>query len=302
MKTRPFGKTGLEVTPIGLGTAELAIDGLSQDHADGVLNAALDAGINLIDTAECYGDSEAKIGIAISSRRDEFVLVTKCGHKAGLTSEEWTPAIIGESLDRSLKRLRTDHVDVLLLHSCGREKLHDQEMLQALERCKQSGKTRLVGYSGDNEEAEEAVGMGLFDVLETSLNICDQQGLKRFLPRASRRGMGVLVKRPLANGCWRRQTDFQGFYADYARPYIQRLQAMQLSPLEVGFDGTFPEMALRFSAYAAGASAVVIGTTKINHIRSDIEILEQGPLPANVFDNIRKIWQRHDSGAWVGQT
>lgn len=300
MQTRKLGKTGLDVSIVGFGSAEIGHD-YSDEAAGELLNCILDAGVTLIDTAACYGEAEEKIGRAIGDRRDEYVLVTKCGHKvSGISAEEWTADAVTQSIARSLRRLRTDHVDVVLLHSCSAEKLTD-DMLEVLCEAKQSGRSRFIGYSGDDEDAAVAVGMDMFDVLETSLSICDQQCLTKYLPRADQRGLGVIVKRPLANSCWRDISKFDAFYAKYARPYAERLEKMALTPEAVGFDGSFVELALRFAVHSPGVGAAIIGSTNLEHISSDIEIARQGPLPEEVYRRVRELWDEHDDGSWVGQ-
>lgn len=302
MEMREFGKTGLKVTPLGLGTAELGRCNVVDDAGCArVLNAALDAGYNVIDTAACYG-SETRIGKAIGGRRDEYVLVTKCGHKAdGRDAEPWSAAIVAQSIDRSLRDLQTDHVDLLLLHSCSADHLDDDNLLAALADCKKSGKARLIGYSGDSNEADKAVGMGLFDAIETSVNICDQQGVDRYVPAASGKGMGVIAKRPVANAAWRDESEFYGPYLDYARPYIERLQTMSFTPTDVGFDGSWIELALRYTVHQPGVSTAITGSIKPDHLAENVRIVEQGPLPAEVLNRLRDLWKQHDDGSWHGQ-
>jgi len=302
MDKRDFGKTGLKVTPVGFGAAELGNSIDDPDQATKLLHAVLDAGINVLDTAHCYHDSEVKIGNAIADRREEYVLVTKCGHNRGeLEAEEWSADIVTESVERSLKRLKTDHLDVVLLHSCDKKKLADGHMLQALQKLKDAGKTRTIGYSGDGRDAEEAVEMDLFDVLETSVNVVDQQGIDRYLPIAEGRGLGVLAKRPIANGCWRGEEAFEGFYSEYVQPYLDRMKEMGLSPGKVGFDGEWAEMALRFTLFQIGVSTAIVGSTNPDHIRKDVEIAGRGPLPVDVVKAIRTLWKEHDDGSWEGR-
>ena len=301
MEKRDFGKTGLQVTPLGFGAAEIGMDDVDSDGAAQVLDSILAAGITVIDTAACYGDSEVKIGKALASRRDEFVLITKCGHRRDdLTSDEWSPRIVGESIDRSLRRLQTDCVDVLLLHSCGREKLTD-ELLDALAAVRRQGKARHVGYSGDGDDARAAVEMEPIEALEISLNIVDQEALDETLPIARRRGLGVIVKRPVANAAWKGLDGRSGFYSDYVRPYVERLEEMGLTPESVGFDGSWIELALRFSAHREGVSTVIVGTTSREHLRDNVAIVEKGPLPKDVVAAVRDLWAAANPGTWVGQ-
>src|SRR5437762_442113 len=123
MEKRAFGKTDMQVTVLGFGGAEIGYQGATPDTVKVLLNKALDAGLNVIDTAECYSNSEEMIGTAVSHRRNDFYLFTKCGHGENYMVDKWGPDDIRQSIDRSLKRLKTDHVDLIQLHSCSEEVL-----------------------------------------------------------------------------------------------------------------------------------------------------------------------------------
>jgi aryl-alcohol dehydrogenase-like predicted oxidoreductase len=119
MEKRSFGKTDMQVSILGFGGAEIGLEGAEEATVARLLGAALDAGLNVIDTAECYGNSEELIGKTVSQRRGDFYLFTKCGHPHGMESgANWSRASILESIERSLRRLQTDHVDLVHLHSC----------------------------------------------------------------------------------------------------------------------------------------------------------------------------------------
>ena len=134
MQTRRLGPTDLEVTRLGAGLFELSTLDSDADAA-AVLHAALDGGITFLDTAACYGDSEEKVGKAVAGRRDSFVLASKCGHQAGdANAGEWTAATITASVEQSLRRLKTDHLDLLQLHSCSKKVLERGEALHAMEQ------------------------------------------------------------------------------------------------------------------------------------------------------------------------
>src|SRR3984893_7536261 len=167
MEYRTFGNTGLKVSVLGFGGAETGENGVGHKVAGNILGAALDAGINVIDTAECYQYSEELIGKAISHRRGDYHLFTKCGHVTRtldrLRFHEWDPRLIAKSIDQSLKSLRTDHVDLLQLHSCSEERLRKGDVIRAVEEAKRAGKTRFIGYSGDSEDAVYAIETGAFD-------------------------------------------------------------------------------------------------------------------------------------------
>lgn len=114
----------------------------------------------MIDTAEGYGDSEELIGKALSGRRDDYYLFTKSGHASGLDYPNWDPVMLAQSIDRSLKRLQLDHVDVIHLHSCSEEILRRGEVIEVLRRAKEQGKTRYIGYSSANRIMLILIGSG----------------------------------------------------------------------------------------------------------------------------------------------
>ena len=189
------------MTRLGAGLFELSTLDSDADAA-AVLHAALDGGITFLDTAACYGDSEEKVGKAVAGRRDSFVLASKCGHQAGdANAGEWTAATITASVEQSLRRLKTDHLDLLQLHSCSKKVLERGEAIEAMEDARRAGKTRYIGYSGDNEAAMWAVHSGRFQTLQTSYNVVEQRARTSGLLQAARTaGMGVIAKRPIANG------------------------------------------------------------------------------------------------------
>ncbi|NQU44641.1 aldo/keto reductase [bacterium] len=303
MDTRTLGRTGLSVTPLGLGAAEIGFLDVSQNDCDRLLNGILDLGINLVDTASCYAHSEEKIGRSISSRRDEFVVVTKCGHSGnGGGPPEWTPEVIRFSAERSLRRLQTDHLDILLLHSCPEDRLEEAELIEALQKCKDDGLTRFIGYSGDGEALGRAIGMEALDCVETSVSICDQQVIDMYLPKAREGEKGILAKRPLANTCWRDMEQYSGMYGSYAEAYLQRLEKLGFSPESLGCYCDWIEMALRFTVFQPGVDSALVGGTSLAHVEENIHFINNGPLAEEVVQMIRDAWKEHDDGSWTGET
>src|SRR4051812_4228024 len=119
MEKRSFGKTNLSVSVLGFGAAPIAYLQSDRDRSAGVINQLLAAGVNVIDTAASYPGSEEFLGQNFSHRREEFVLVSKCGQKIPESdAPAWSAPLITASVDRSLRLLRTDHLDVMLLHTC----------------------------------------------------------------------------------------------------------------------------------------------------------------------------------------
>ena len=308
MEKRPFGKTGFHVTPLGFGAAPAAILKAEQQRVAQMLNELLDSGMNLIDTAAGYPGSEEFLGNYISHRRGDFVLVSKCGRAdEELQGEHWSAKLIGQSIDRSLRRLKTDRIDVMLLHSCDLETLKKGEALGALVEARNAGKIRFAGYSGDNEAAAWAADQPDVAVIETSISIADQINIDMVLPKTRANDIGVLAKRPIANAAWKQIEQQEGFYQSYARAYTDRLRQMQLQPRDLGFNGApddaWPEIALRFTLSQPGVHCAIIGTTKPENARRNREYVEKGPLPPQVIEKIRSAFRAADpSGSWRGET
>src|SRR5215470_3847038 len=224
MERRRLGRTDMSVSALGFGGSEIGYEGVSQSVATRLLNAALDAGLNVIDTAQCYADSETLIGRAVGGRRREFHLFTKVGHAGGWGREDWRPPAILKSIERSLTRLRTDAVDLVQLHSCSERVLRRGDAITALETARQRGLTRYIGYSGDGVAARYAVETGRFDTLQISLSIADQAAIEMVLPAARERDVGVIAKRPVANVSWRSRSRPPA--GAYHRTYWERLRAL----------------------------------------------------------------------------
>ncbi len=296
------------MTPLGFGAGPIGYLGTDQKQTESIVNTLLDAGVNFIDTAAAYHGSEDALGKAVGHRRKDIVLVSKCGQEFDdLPGKAWSPEAILATVDRSLKRLRTDCLDVMLLHSCGLEVLQRGEAIGALVKARESGKIRFLGYSGDNEAAVHAAGLPEVSVIETSINICDQANLATALPAARDRNLGVIAKRPIANSAWRPVREFQGIYQDYAKPYRERFAAMRIAPQEVGFatEADWPEIALRFTLSQPGVHVAIIGTTNPLNARRNLEAAAKGPLPPRAVEALASAFTRAEASGdqkWPGLT
>lgn len=290
MDKRQLGNTDMQVTRLGFGLAEIGEAELSDAHPEEVLSAALDAGINFLDTAACYGLSEELIGKAVSARRSEFYLATKAGHvTGGYEGEEWTAKTVRDSIDRSLKRLRTDYLDLVQLHSCEVAVLERGEVIGALQEAQREGKTRYIGYSGDNEAAEWALSSGLFDTLQTSFNLVDQKARFGLFGAARAQGVGVIVKRPIANSAWGAEKSPSG----YADRYFARAQKM----LELGELPEAPSdriaLALGFTLMHDAVDVVIVGTKTPKYMRSNVALVEAGvPVSAAAVEELHRRFEQ----------
>lgn len=291
MEQRTFGNTGLQVSRLGVGLAEIGYGLTFADQAQArkVLNTALDAGINFLDTSACYGISEELIGRTVAHRRQEYVLATKCGHVAGgYEGEEWTAQTIRDSVERSLKRLKTDYLDLLQLHSCEVDVLERGEVIQALQDAQQAGKTRFIGYSGDNEAAEWAITSGLFDTLQTSFNLVDQRARTHLFPRAQAKGMGIITKRPIANGSWGASKS----PSEYADQYFERGKVLAgMGPLP-GAAMHRVLVALGFTFAHDDVDTVIVGTLNPDHMKTNIEwVNNKLPIDEAIVQELQRRFQ-----------
>jgi aryl-alcohol dehydrogenase-like predicted oxidoreductase len=292
MRQRPFGRTGLSVPALGFGAGHVGDPAFSEEEVGRLLHGALDLGVTLFDTARSYGLSEERIGRHLAGRRQGFVLSTKVGY--GIPGyDDWTGPVITAGVDAALGRLRTDHIDIVHLHSCPRETLERGDVIAALHSAVAAGKVRVAAYSGDNAPLEWAVASGAFGSIELSINLVDQRGLDRILPAARERGLGAIAKRPAANAPWRFAE--RPAAADVAL-YWDRWRALGLDPSP--YDWT--ELALRFTAWQEGVDCAIVGTGKLEHLRQNVEQVEKGPLPADVAAAIRAAFDAHGA-SWDGQ-
>jgi hypothetical protein len=297
MERRKLGRTDIVASVLGFGGSEIGYQSVSARTVARLLGSALDAGLNVIDTAECYDDSESLIGKALGARRREVSLFTKCGHAGGWSSADWRRAPLLASIERSLRRLATDYVDLIQLHSCSLSELKKGEAIEALERARERGWARYIGYSGDGEAARYAVECGRFDTLQTSVSIADQEALDLTLPLARKQRMGVIAKRPIANAVWR--------YArkpgePYYQAYWARLRALDYPFLRDGADRAVAT-ALRFTLAAPGVHAAIVGTKRPERWPENARLLEAGPLPAAEIAKIRARWREIAAPSWTGE-
>ena len=298
MERARLGKTGIEVSRLGFGGVEIdrAPEATQAVVAD-LLNSAIDAGLNLIDTAAAYGDSEKLIGNAISGRRQEIVLLSKCGALERFTRSDWSKNGILETIQTSLKHLQTDYLDVAQLHSCGLEILKQGEVIEALIVAKERGYTRFAGYSGDSFDAKYAVEMDFFDTLQTSVNIADQQAIELTVPLAKERDMGVIAKRPLANAAWRNNEK----PADsYHHEYWERIGKLKYEFLGKSMEEAVAT-ALRFTLSVEGVTAAIVGTTKPGRWQENAKYAAEGKLSPEEFEAVRDRWREVADESWAGQ-
>lgn len=211
MKYRMLGSTGLMVSVVGIGTWQFGGEwakNFEQDEVDAMFKRGKELGINLIDTAECYGDhlSESLIGKAIEKDRKSWIVATKFGHKFHghlNRTEPRAPGDVLQQVEESLRALRTDYIDILQYHSWGDNQFFDEGVQKVLEDLKQSGKVRFLGNSvsnnGNVKQVAASQGKGI-EVIQIIYNRLDRKPEEACFPVCEEQNLGVLARVPLASG------------------------------------------------------------------------------------------------------
>ena len=277
MEYREFGDTGLRVSEVGLGCGPLGMDA-SADYT-ALLERALELGVNFFDSADFYSSyrSEEWLGRVVSARRDEAIIATKFGTIPG-KGKDFSVGHMRRSLEASLKRLRTDYIDVYQLHSPPRSVLEDEELLEALREVKREGKIRWYGISLDGGEyGIEAIKKWDVDSVQISFNLFHQGPAEEFLEFAKREGVGVIVKSPLDSGMLggelspgaaRKMDDARDRWGEEETARRQRLFD-EVTFLAEGTGRTWSQAALAFVLSFDGVSTAIPGTTSVKHLEEN---------------------------------
>ncbi|MFY7999605.1 MAG: aldo/keto reductase [Candidatus Kapaibacteriota bacterium] len=293
---RRFGKGSITVSPLGFGAGHIGGTQMTEQEAGTLLNRAVDLGVTFIDTARGYGMSEERIGRHLSYRRKDFVLASKCGYSIPGYAD-WSPEGIKAGVDIALRLMRTDYLDIMLLHSCPRATLDTPGLLDALEETVKAGKILAMGYSGENEDLDYALSLGRFSVIETSVNMFDQRGIAHVLPKTTKENIGVIAKRPLGNAPWRYAERPVG---NYCEPYWERMTAMETYAIVQQSGLAWDEIALRFTVFTEGVGTAIVGTSSTHNLQTNVEIVNKGALPSDIVEHLRTTFRKHDAG-WTGQ-
>lgn len=289
---RILGRTGFAATILGYGAMELrgapAGPPISDDDAQKVLNAVLDAGINLIDTSIDYGRSEEFIGRFIAHRRSEYFLASKCGcvPGAGMGAEHiHTADNVRRGVENSLRLMKTDHLDLVQFHrSLTRRELEEHGALGCALSLKEEGKVRFIGVSGTLPNLDEQIGMDVFDVFQIPYSAL-QRDHENVIARASKAGAGILIRGGVARGApsdW----NSRSYYMVASATMRQRWEKARLDELLGGMDRM--EFMLRFALANPDLDSTIVGTRDLAHLRQNIEAGLKGPLPIDVMNEARR--------------
>lgn len=300
LQTATLGRTGVEVTTLGFGAMELR---RAADDAAPLLNAVLDAGITVIDTSPDYGPSEELIGAGIGHRRDEYFLASKCGCQVeppptgdGFPAHRYDRRNLRAGVEQSLRRLRTDHLDLVQVHmSPARSILEDEDSIAELHALRDEGKTRFIGMSGNLPELPDHIEMGVIDVFQIPYSALEREH-EQLVADAAGAGAGTIIRGGVARGV---PEALPASYAALPEAMRTRLQQAtgerkarweaaeaELRDLLVGMSRL--EFLLRFTLSLPGLHTTIVGTANPEHLADNVAAARKGPLPADVLDEARR--------------
>lgn len=310
-----LGRTGLNVSVACLGTGGKSMLGQSYgksvEHSVNVVRAALDMGINFIDTAVGYGNTEEIVGAAIKGRRDGVVISTKeylCRAGTPIEGKDyWTPAEFRERIEGNLRRLGTDHIEVYYVHGVISFQYDYcvNEILPVIQKARQEGKIGYAGLSGrfvielTQKMFERGVDEDLFDVMMVGHNLINQSAERYVLPEAKKKDIAVqsiyAVRGRLAN--------FEAankLVADViASGEVDPGDLDPVNPLGFllteGGASSLTNACYRYNRYVPGVSVVVMGTGNIEHLKENVRSINGKPLPTAVVERLQKIFSRVES-------
>jgi aryl-alcohol dehydrogenase-like predicted oxidoreductase len=302
---RRFGKRDSTISEVGFGCGGFwGLRIFSERKAEDLLRYGLDRGVTFLDTGPNYsrGNAEARLGKLTNGDYRGIILATKVGSRllpSGTVIRDFTREGMEASLEDSLRRLRTDHVDLLQLHGPPLAVLEDDRVLKTLDSFVTRGMIRYKGVSADGEVAERAAGISFFDALMTTYNVVTQESAAT-IQKAGENGMAVLIKSPLShhvfgNELYKITRPSKIWYLlRVLKNYRHLLSRARRLELTGGMPGwTAAEVALKFVLSHSSVSSAVIGTTSLDHLQRDLEVCAREDLAEQVVARIT-------AGAGVG--
>ena len=283
LPTAVLGRTGLEITRLGFGTA------LSRKMPDSewehLLGAVLDSGINFIDTANDYGvnlnvPAEEQIGKHISGRRSEYYLATKCGCAPGGGPHGWTRENAFRGLEESLRRLRTDYVDIMQYHNPTVEEAEAGDLIAALQEMRDQGKVRWLGISTTLPHLPYYLDTGVFDAFQIPYSALEREH-EDWIARSAEAGIGIIIRGGVAQG------EPSGEVNERRSKKWSTFEGAGLDELrEEGESRT--TLILRYTLTHPNADTNIVGTTRIPHLEENVAGIMSGPLSAGTYAEMKR--------------
>ncbi|MBQ9251375.1 MAG: aldo/keto reductase [Clostridia bacterium] len=317
MNLRTLGKTGKKVSEIGLGTWQLGTkwgDPFNREEAFRILEAAEEAGITFIDTADVYngGKSEETIGEYISAHPDKFYITTKCGRRLNPhTAEQYTPAAIAGFIEDSLQRMKLEKLDMILLHCPPTPVFSRDDIFAELDRQKELGK--IADYGVSIEKVEEGIQAMEYDVsaMEVIFNMFRLKPLEQLFPLAAQKNVGIIARVPLASGLLtgkytldtafgpkdHRSYNREGASFDKGEtfsgvPYELGLEAVDALKKAFGTVDLAP-LAIRWILMHPEVSVVIPGASRASQVNDNVKAAELPPLTDAQMQAVREIYDHY---------
>src|SRR6202167_3957052 len=292
IETRTLGRTKADVTILGYGAMELRGEprgpNVADEDAGRLLNAVLDGGITLIDTSPDYGRSEKLIGKYVAHRRDEFFLASKCGCLVQLPADatppsphDYSPANVRADVEQSLRRLRTDRLDLVQVHmSPSRAQLEENHTVETLKELQGEGKIRFIGMSGILPNLPDHIAMDVFDAFQIPYSAV-QRDHEDLITEAVDHGAGTLIRGGAARGAPSEEKNWSiGPLTQPAGVGQRNWETASLDDLLEQAGISSMEFTLRFTLSHPALSTTIVGTSNLEHLKGNIEVAAKGPLPA----------------------
>ena len=292
LPTAKLGRTGLRVARLGYGGADiLMVPGgrsVTENQVKTILNTALDSGINLIDTANCYGRSEELIGKYISNRRSEYYLATKCGCTSldewrGKSSIHiWTKKNLARCLDESLDRLKTDYVDLMQLHNPTVGECLRGELVDTLKDMRNQGKVRSIGVSTSIPDLPVFLEWDVFDQLQIPYSALQREN-EEWITKAAEMGIGTVIRGGVARG----EPGVGQGHTGNAKAMWRKFDEAKLDELRENRESKTVFM-LRFTLTHPDIHSTIVATINQKHLQENVRALLKGPLPADVYEESKR--------------
>jgi aryl-alcohol dehydrogenase-like predicted oxidoreductase len=316
MKYRKLGRAGWDVSEISFGGWALGGQWGQQDDRESVaaLHRAMDLGVNLIDTAEVYGDgrSERVIAQVLKERSERIYVATKTPPLPGpwppspycRADERYPEDYLRQNIEDRLRNLATESLDVLQLHTWTRAFNRDPAPLEFLRRMRDEGKIRLIGVSTPEHDQNSVIDLmrgGYVDVVQVIYNLFDQEAAAELLPVAAETGTGIIVRvvfdEGVLTGKYRAghqfpADDFRSSYfaGDRLDRAVRRVEAIQQDIVQAGLDDRFtlPDVAMKFALAPAAVSTVIPGIRNVRQAELNTAVSDQPDLPESLLVTLRR--------------
>ena len=319
MQYRTLGKTGFKISEISLGTWQVGGkwgDDFNHETADQILNAAVDSGINFIDTADVYGngESEKAVGKFVKSRSERIYVATKCGRQLNPhTSEAYQPEVLRKFVENSLKNMGLETLDLIQLHCPPMEVYYRPEIFELFDRLKDEGKILNLGISVEKvEEALKGIEYENVTSVQIIFNIFRQRPAELFFDQARKKNVGIIVRVPLASGLLTgkfssNSTFTEGDHRNFNRNGEQFDKGETFSGIdyETGLKAvnelktTFPNsnhltlVALRWILQHEAVSTIIPGASKPEQVSANVDALNYPDLSEEQLFNINAVYDKY---------